>query len=179
MALNKGFGGITASFLISLFSTAPVLIVKQLYYNSKPKIEQSSTEEILVDDDSENENEDEDDDALDGGTSTKRGAQLAQLRMSTTLTDALSVVQKNKMNTTIRQVNIALRRAQKNKSRTEKIALAESVRHTLYDSMYPLPRWGKKVAWTILILWSFACALIAVAYGIQFDLLYTERQDWL
>merc|ERR1719361_2442878 len=38
---QQGFGDITASFLISLFATAPVLATKQLFLKSKPTVIES------------------------------------------------------------------------------------------------------------------------------------------
>merc|ERR1712032_866356 len=45
--------------------------------------------------------------------------------------------------------------------------------------MYPLPRKVKKIAWAMLIIWTIICSYFAIAYGLQFDLLYDEREQWL
>merc|ERR1719242_1267150 len=83
------------------------------------------------------------------------------------------------MHTTIREINTVLRKAQRNKSRAEKLALVENVRLVLYHSLYPLPRYCKKVAWIVLLLWSLSCAFVAIVYGLQFDLMYDEESEWL
>merc|ERR1712232_279309 len=48
---QRGFGDITASFIMSLISTAPVLIVKQLLLNAKPTVIKSGIKEKVFEED--------------------------------------------------------------------------------------------------------------------------------
>eukprot|EP01084_Bolivina_argentea_P226873 383163_1 len=84
-------GDISASFLMSLFGTAPVLIVKILFYYSKPSIIKSTTIEDL---DAYGEQEEEED--VDGFIEETRGKKIGQLKMSNTMANALNIIEKQK-----------------------------------------------------------------------------------
>ena len=43
--------------------------------------------------------------------------------------------------------------------------------------MFPLPSYFKRVAWILLIIWSIAAFVIALTYGLQFDIEYTQRDN--
>ena len=189
---QRGFGDITASFLISLCSTAPVLATKQLFLKSKPHIVESER----ADEEQFNESPagspmstDTPSSPIDGlasltdpkslSAATTRRTKMVNTKKRPTLRNVISTVQTLKMHTTIREINTVLKKAQQNKSRAEKLALVENVRLVLYQSLYPLPRYCKKLAWIILLLWSLSCAFVAIVYGLQFDLLYDEESEWL
>ena len=43
--------------------------------------------------------------------------------------------------------------------------------------MYPLPHCCKKVSWALLIIWAIAVNIMALLYGLQFDLAYNEEPN--
>ena len=190
---QRGFGDITASFLISLFATAPVLVAKQLFLMAKPHIiESERAEEERFNEETCSKFTGIDGAAallpelLDGfatlndkGTTTRRTTIAIDSERAETLRKTIESVKLKRTSIAIREINSALIAAQKHKSRAEKLALAENVRMVLYKSLYPLPANCKKWSWTVLILWSLGCAFVAILYGLQFDLLYDEESEWL
>eukprot|EP01084_Bolivina_argentea_P150737 263216_1 len=179
-----------ASFLSSLLSTTPVLIVKQLFFNSKPKIIPSEVEEDFSDfedndDDDDNVNENENDIDIEEGTkyaklkttATGRGSALQNIRMTKSYANAIDTIAQHKRKTSIKTLNTALLTAEKEQSRKHKFLLVEHVRHTLLNSVYPLPYKFKKLAWIMIIIWSVACAILAILYGLQFDLEFENTSN--
>ena len=64
-------------------------------------------------------------------------------------------------------------------SRSERILFSawnvvqcEMTRKRVLRSEYPLPHCTKKVAWTVLALWTVLCLVLVVVYGAHFDLVY-------
>merc|ERR1719242_164576 len=51
-----------------------------------------------------------------------------------------------------------------------KLRRAAEMRESLYNQMYKLPSFMKKIAWVFLIVISVAACLIAIIYGLSFDL---------
>eukprot|EP01084_Bolivina_argentea_P105219 188357_1 len=57
-------------------------------------------------------------------------------------------------------------------SKLEVVRLTHEVRQAIFKQNYPLHSKCKKVAWILLIVWTIGTIIIALLYGIQFDLLY-------
>eukprot|EP01083_Nonionella_stella_P117890 351749_1 len=56
----------------------------------------------------------------------------------------------------------------------DRIRAISAIRKALFDIMFPLPHKCKKIAWVIVVVWSFAATVMAIAYGFKFDLLVTK-----
>eukprot|EP01084_Bolivina_argentea_P264507 448063_1 len=119
---------------------------------------------------------------------TKSVGQGKKMKMTKPYLNVLDMVQKGKMNTTQQQINIAWKKVHSvtnsaddynKETRKYKLHLIENIRLTLLNELYPLPNFGKKIAWFLLIIWSMFCVFLAIYYGIQFDLLYEERAEFL
>eukprot|EP01084_Bolivina_argentea_P134157 236699_1 len=54
------------------------------------------------------------------------------------------------------------------------ITLATAIRLLIFGQIYPLSPAFKKIAWIILILWTIICSIVAILFGLQFDLKYDE-----
>lgn len=52
------------------------------------------------------------------------------------------------------------------------VVQCEMIRKRVLKREYPLPYCTKKVAWTILIIWTVLCMILVVVYGAHFDLVY-------
>eukprot|EP01084_Bolivina_argentea_P080829 146387_1 len=51
-----------------------------------------------------------------------------------------------------------------------KVKAVSEIRMYLFNKAFPLPRKCKKIAWTVVILWSIAATIITIIYGLSFDL---------
>eukprot|EP01083_Nonionella_stella_P028074 77310_1 len=165
---NSSFGDVTASFLISLIGTAPVFITKKIMFNSKPVIIPLSVVNIVSED-----MQDVDQDAIQ-----KPNMILPSLLKTTTKYDtSLDLIKTQKMN--VRQVTLrnALGEVKKTKSTAAQVKLADVVRTTLFNTVYPLSHKYKAYAWIFLVVWTLFVIIMALFYGIQFDLKYTEKRN--
>ena len=57
------------------------------------------------------------------------------------------------------------------------MTLMNRIRNRLLDQTFPYPHFMKKITWTLLSGWCLAMIVIALHYGIQFDLLYEMVED--
>ena len=45
--------------------------------------------------------------------------------------------------------------------------LVEHIRKTLFNDIYPLPNYCKRVSWAFIFVWTSGCIFLALLYGIQ------------
>eukprot|EP01083_Nonionella_stella_P308653 1089990_1 len=64
-----------------------------------------------------------------------------------------------------------------NKGHEEHVKAVSEIRLYLFNKRFPLPHKCKKIAWTILILWSIAATVITIIYGLSFDLEMEAEAD--
>ena len=55
-----------------------------------------------------------------------------------------------------------------------KIMAINQIREYFFNIMFPWPSWCKKLGWILLILWTFTAFMMAIMYGLQFDLEVTN-----
>eukprot|EP01084_Bolivina_argentea_P133734 236048_1 len=192
---NTWFGDITASFLISFIGTTPVFIVKKIFLNSKPKIikrtinvdefkdldeintyqegiemDESDPEDIdLLNDNNDEINDKELNQIQNKSGESKHKSSLKRkslLKTTKQYHTNLDLIKTNKMNT--RQVTLknALLEVKKTKSNAAQIKLANDVRITLFNTIYPLPHKYKLYAWVFLTIWTIFVVIMSMQYGV-------------
>eukprot|EP01083_Nonionella_stella_P127458 386058_1 len=163
---------VAASFIISLCSTLPVKIVRQLFQKSKP-IEVKSTKHIVPDDDDDDDapRPDPDPDYIDDDA----GAGLTRTMTTARASEAwkqwdMKAWMKETNDVTISIFNAQIKTLYDEQKLEHKIRAAADIRSVLFDKMFPLSYGFKKVGWIVLIIWSLTACICAVVYGLKFDL---------
>ena len=194
---NTWFGDVAASFIISLIATIPVLLTKNVFIKSKPKMiprtinadefddldkintfeegmagDDGKEEEALLQDDDEDEQQVKIVSASPDSQNTLRSPQTTKQYHT-----SLDVIKTNKMNTKQATLKNAMSEVKKTKSTAAQIKLANDVRLTLFNTIYPLDRRCRICAWIFLVLWTLFAVVIAMNYGLQFDLEYEATQN--
>eukprot|EP01084_Bolivina_argentea_P085497 154520_1 len=148
------FGDVSASFCISLLSTFPVLFIKKLFQKSKPKEIKSTDSLIVTHRNSIRGNDTE----IDGKETDITKHKKSKVKMGTVgdITDVLN-----------KQKSI-------NYKQTRIIQLTSDIREIIFNSMYPLPAKCKQISWYLLAFLSLIASVIAILYGLQFDLQFTN-----
>ncbi len=160
---------IVASFFISLCATLPTLVVKKIFSKSKPIEEKSDKlqKHIRIQDKDEDE-----DDSKEKENLKSEGDNPEQIT-----TDNYDIAAITKATTNMGDFSNAIQKLHGNKS-NEKVRIVNNIREILLNSMYPLSNKCKIVAWIILILWTLSACIIAIVYGLSFDLKYTLKLDY-
>jgi len=89
----------------------------------------------------------------------------------------LDLIKANKMETRQSTLRSALSEVKKTKSAAAQLKLANDVRITLLDTVYPLPHRFKRFAWLFVVAWTLFAAVMAIFYGLQFDLKYAAEAN--
>eukprot|EP01084_Bolivina_argentea_P056972 104176_1 len=155
-------GDISASFLISFISTIPTFIIKKLFMKSKPKTIESSKESVNFE--------------------IKRMPESLKIVQSSPSKATMSIINeeiiKSESEMAYSPSPSALSSqsigdvSQNNIAELNLIMLATAVRLIIFNNIYPLSSKYKKYAWIILSVWTLIFCIIAIQYGIQFDLKY-------
>eukprot|EP01084_Bolivina_argentea_P164123 285381_1 len=166
-----------ASFTISLCGTLPVLVVRKLFQKSKPEqvkstrhshleLEKPKTirDELQVIDDEEKESSNEE--GVDDTNTTVNGNEMAM--------DIRSFMAENG-EITVADFNKHLEKIYDKENEQQKIRAVSDIRMILFDSLFPLPHYCKRIAWILLILLSIGACITAIVYGLQFDTEYSNH----
>eukprot|EP01084_Bolivina_argentea_P288588 495344_1 len=135
-------GDITASFLISFVATFPAFVAKKLFQKSKPRTIETHKEYTA--------------------TQSSRSAISLQSKSGTS--------EPTKMETVHQEIHELTK--QQSIAQTNLVKLASDIRLIIFNQTYPFPSKCKKITWIIIIVWTVFFCLIAILYGIQFDLRY-------
>ena len=169
---NTAFGDIAASFLISLIGTAPVLLTKKIMINAAPKVIARSIElEELKELDVDVEGLDHLD-HLDHVDVEEDDQEALQRRTTMAYHTNLDLIKTHKMKTRQSTLRSALSEVKKTKSKAAQIKLANDTRSMLFHTLYPLDHRYKRWAWIFMVVWTVFVVIMAMNYGIQFDLKY-------
>eukprot|EP01083_Nonionella_stella_P072369 195090_1 len=152
-----------ASFIISLFSTLPVLVLRKMFEKSKP-LEVKSTKHILLDDDAKVTNggdapsdspESPVEEAHDFATMTtvRAPTQWVEWDMKAWMEETDDV--------TLSIFNQQIQRLYDQDNQQHRIRAVADIRRLLFDKMFPLSHGFKGVGWIVLIIWSLATCITA------------------
>ena len=149
-------GGITASFISSLISTIPVFIVRFIFSSSKPKIIERTLklkDELL---------------------SKEMNSSQKSLNKKDYLDD-LEKFRKKKQNTKIKYARRLMKKVIKNGNIRERYELVNEFRMIIFNQIYDFPYKCKYVGIIIMIAWTTFAIILAIVYGLSFDILYPYR----
>eukprot|EP01083_Nonionella_stella_P251794 868353_1 len=152
-----------ASFIISLFSTLPVFMVRKVFEKSKP-IQVISTKHILLDDDVKSP-------TRDGEEEEEEMAAITAVRASKAWKDwDMKAWMDETDDLTICVFNEQIEKLYDQDIYEQKIRATSDIRKVLFDTMFPLPHTFKKVGWIVLVIWSLGACITAIVYGFKFDI---------
>ena len=156
---QQGVSIITASATMSLVAVIPGKIFKKLFKKSKPKIVESQKINQMI-------------------FHLKPDLDLIASNRPPSYQRLIDIVSNTKDNVKMQMV----RRVQTSYSVEQsgeqdgvdwnQMTLVNQIRNRLLDETYPYPHGMKKITWLLLSAWCLAMIIIALQYGIQFDLLY-------
>ena len=106
----------------------------------------------------------------EAGGETTTGSEW-QMRDSKTW-DISKVMTEKKGNVTIAVFRDEMSKIYDKDNHDHKVKAVSDIREYLFNSMFPLPSYCKKIAWFIAILWSIAAFITALVYGLRFDVAY-------
>ena len=153
------FGGITASFIASLISTIPVFIVRFIFKSSKPKIIERTLK------------------LKDKVTSIEGKERRNSTLNNKDYVDDLRKIRKKKQNTKIKYARNIIKKVHKNGDINERYELVNEFRMIIFNQIYDLPYKCRYIGVMIIILWTSFCIVLAIVYGLSFDILYPYRPD--
>eukprot|EP01083_Nonionella_stella_P194834 718302_1 len=175
---------VLASFIISLCGTLPVFIIRKFFEKSKP-LEVKSTKHVLDDTGTGKKIADLDDyDSVDVD-SPSEGSAEGQADITTMVSARASAAWNDwdmgefmqRGDLTIRDFNAQITKLYDQDNKEHKIRAISDIRKALFDKMFPLSHAFKTVGWIVLILWSLAACVTAIAYGFKFDLEATAIEN--
>eukprot|EP01083_Nonionella_stella_P152013 486665_1 len=159
-----------ASMIISLMGTIPVTIVKNFFLKSKPLTVESVKHHI----------EEEDEENSDAGSDIEESKEEEESDgdkpwKDFDMKEFLTKVQKE--NWSIGRFDAHLGKYYDRNNNEHKIRAMSSIRKILLEQMYPWPHRFKKIGWIMLIVWTLAAVVIAIMYGLSFDMAVTEEAN--
>eukprot|EP01083_Nonionella_stella_P173732 600142_1 len=160
-----------ASMIISLMGTIPVTIVKNFFLKSKPLTVESVKHHIEEEDE---ENSDAGSD-IDHEESKEEESDGDKPWKDFDMKEFLTKVQKE--NWSIGRFDAHLGKYYDRNNNEHKIRAMSSIRKILLEQMYPWPHRFKKIGWIMLIVWTLAAVVIAIMYGLSFDMAVTEEAN--
>eukprot|EP01083_Nonionella_stella_P221627 791616_1 len=160
---------IAASFIISLGGTIPVTIVKMFFLKSKSLIVKSKKHSL---DDVENPV-----DSTEGPVDSTEGQQAIAEAVSWRDFDMKGFVKAAQKGITMRDFSTKLGQYYNINNRKDKIRAMSQIRMILFNKMFPLPYKFKKIGWYVLVIWSMIACLVAIVYGLSFDLEATKAAN--
>ena len=191
---------IAASFCISLISTMPIFMIRRLFKKSRPKIQRTSrqtdpTADALYqnaianggDIDADSPSSASAGNAVYEIQSDSEGIASQETETDDIATDLTSLgttrsqrVELTNLYEDAVQMNTFGKRVQqmyheKEDQQDMKIRAVQDIRRVIFESMYPYPRWMKAVGWIILIIWCITTCIIAIVYGLSFDIDMTSE----
>eukprot|EP01083_Nonionella_stella_P146148 459255_1 len=148
-----------ASFIISLYGTLPVFIVKKVFQKAK-SIEVKSTKHTLFEDGT-----------IAPMTPTDHEAENLTASAITHVNLDWDMAEfMDQDNLTIAAFNDQIEKLYDQQNQQQKTKVISEIRKALFDKMFPLPHAFKKVGWIVLIVWSLAACATAIVYGFKFDM---------
>eukprot|EP01083_Nonionella_stella_P286664 975634_1 len=169
---QQKFGDITASFLISLWSTIPAVFVRFSFTKAKPKhtpitinvagVSQAKINAIDV----SKLPSDAEDNTLHPGD-VERYAEVYTLLEADAKFRFVDKAMMDEVNQIVIRANDKLFR----------MAFIDYIRIKLLRYDHAWPQFMTHVAWIFLFLWCAMCSVIAIVYGIQFDITYETGQS--
>ena len=153
------FGGITASFISSLISTIPVFIVRYIFKSSKPRIIKRN---IKLNDN-----------IIDNKLTLNNKRSLNRKDYI----DDLKKIHKKKDYTKIKYARNIIKKVIKNGNIKERFELVNEFRMIIFNQIYEFPHYFKYIAIILMIIWTLCCILLAIVYGLSFDILYPYRPE--
>ena len=189
---SNTYQDIIASFIISLCGTIPVFIIRKLFEKSK-SVEVKSIKHDMDDiltrltSNSIRDQSPLSPQSLQLSTSpqspqtpqTPSASPGMSPKYSLTPTTPRYTLAIRKMTKTISKIgifNLAIKDIHRNED-DSKIKVVSDVRKSLFNQTHPFPNKCKRYTWILLILWTIAAAIIAVAYGLLFDAPYSKRYN--
>eukprot|EP01083_Nonionella_stella_P049576 132036_1 len=155
---------ILASFIISLSSSLPVLMVRKYFFQKSKPIEIKSTKHILLGDDANSL-------TRDGEEEEKEITAMTAVRASKAWKDwDMKAWMAETDDLTISIFNEQIEKLYDQDIYEHKIQAISDIRKALFDTMFPLPHAFKRVGWIVLIIWSLAACITAIVYGFKFDI---------
>jgi len=157
------------SLIISLCGTLPVLIVRKTFEKSKPMTQKSERTELLQHTQRMTES------GLDSGLERGREGSTPMTTLSpaeNAILDSFDMKEcsRHAMQLFTDEVMTAYATNKAVDKKARRIAAASELRQMLLDEMYPLPHGCRTTAWVLLIGWSAISVLIAILFGLQFDI---------
>eukprot|EP01083_Nonionella_stella_P289770 986074_1 len=153
---------IVASFVISLFGTAPTFIVKKMFEKAKPLEIRSTKHEHVADRSDETQ--------ISDTTDTNEGGRTTPVPSRASQTWDMKAFMAERGEVTISVFDAQIKKFYDQDNERHKIQAVSDIRKLLFDEMFPLPRAFKTIAWILLIIWSFLACATAIVYGFKFDL---------
>merc|ERR1712176_1529084 len=69
------------------------------------------------------------------------------------------------------------RRSRSSSDLDNNIQTVLEMRKGFYEWMFPFPSWCRQCGWVVLVLWVSAACVIAMVYGLSFDMNYIEKDN--
>ena len=151
---QQGLSILTASAIMSLVAVVPTKAIKRLFTKSRPKVVESRRINQML-------------------FHLKPNLHALEEERSAVYQEAIDMLSDKK---SILKMETLLR-SQEEQGPIDgvdwnRLTLVNQIRNRLLQEAYPYPHSMKKIAWILLSLWCLAMSVIALHYGIQFDLLY-------
>eukprot|EP01083_Nonionella_stella_P190836 706692_1 len=135
--------------IMAVTGTFPTILVKKMFQKSKPQMVKSTKENIMKHDLTE----------------------LQDTQRTSIITDTRDLK--------IGEVNNLLLHdsINQNHNLTRIVKLASDIRLIIFNENYPLPSKCNTIAWILLVIWTLGACIVAIIYGIQFDLRYDVTKN--